>query len=103
MRQPVHPQRRTRRHDRGRLDLVRLLHGRLPRVHGPGGRLPAHYHYEVTWSDDDGEFVGAAAEFPSLSFLAATPHEALAGIRAVVLEVLRDMVTSGETPPVPAS
>ena len=73
-----------------------------PDVHGPEGRLPAHYHYRTEWSIDDDEFVGLATEFPSLSFLAPTPHEALAGIRSLVAEVLRDMAQTGETPPVPA-
>lgn len=35
-------------------------------------------------SDDDREYVGLCAEFPSLSWLAATPERALRGIRKVV-------------------
>lgn len=72
-----------------------------PYVHGPEGRLPAHYRYEAQWSDEDGEFVGLAAEFPSLSFLAPTPYEALVGIKSLVAEVLREMAQTGEAPPVP--
>lgn len=72
-----------------------------PDVHGPEGRLPAHYRYEAQWSDEDGEFVGLATEFPSLSFLAPTPYEALAGIKSLVAAVLRDMASTGESPPVP--
>ena len=60
-----------------------------------------HYTYRVTWSVEDQEHVGLCAEFPSLSWLAASPDEALAGIRAVVHEILEDMATSGEQAPAP--
>ncbi len=72
-----------------------------PHVHGPGGRRPEHYQYEAQWSDEDGQFVGLATEFPSLSFLAPTPYEALAGIKSLVGYVLRDMTQTGEVPPAP--
>ncbi|WP_454789322.1 hypothetical protein [Mycolicibacterium lutetiense] len=39
---------------------------------------------------------------PSLSFLAPTPYEALAGIKSLVTDVLRDMAQTGETPPRPS-
>ena len=45
--------------------------------------------------------MGLCAEFPSLSFLAASHAEALAGIRALVRDVLEDMGTSGEQTPAP--
>ena len=38
-----------------------------------------HYTYRVTWSAEDQEHVGLCAEFSSLSFLAASHAEALAG------------------------
>lgn len=72
-----------------------------PEVHGPDGRRPEHYLYEAQWSDDDGEFVGLSAAFPSLSFLAPTPYEALAGIKSLVKGVLHDMGRVNETPPPP--
>jgi len=59
-----------------------------------------HYTYRVTWSAEDGEHAGLCVEFPSLSWLAATPEAALAGIRKMVRDVVRDMKTSGE--PIPA-
>ena len=59
------------------------------------------YTYRVTWSEEDEEYVGLCAEFPSLSWLAAQPEEALRGIRRVVAEVVADMRTSGETVPEP--
>lgn len=60
-----------------------------------------HYTYRVTWSSEDGEHVGLCAEFPSLSWLAATPEAALKGIRQVVSEVVADMEASGESIPAP--
>lgn len=58
-----------------------------------------HYTYRITWSAEDGEHLGLCAEFPSLSWLAPTPGEALAGIRELVRGVLADMRTNGESPP----
>ena len=60
-----------------------------------------HYTYRVTWSSEDGEHVGLCAEFPSLSWLAATPEEALAGIRSAVSECVTDMNVHGEPVPEP--
>lgn len=62
-----------------------------------------HYTYRVTWSQDDGEFVGLCAEFASLSWLADTPDLALSGIRSLVAEVVADMLVSGESVPDPLS
>lgn len=58
-----------------------------------------HYTYRVTWSSEDQEHIGLCAEFPSLSWLAPSPEKALAGIRKVVSEVVKDMVTAGEVVP----
>lgn len=58
-----------------------------------------HYTYRVSWSPEDQEFVGLCAEFPSLSWLAADPAQALTGIIQVVAEVVTDMQKSGE--PIP--
>ena len=62
-----------------------------------------HFTYRVTWSPEDGEHVCLCAEFPSLSWLAATPAGALAGIRKVVAEAVDDMETDSEKPPCAAS
>ena len=59
------------------------------------------YTFRVLWSDDDSEFVGLCAEFPSLSWLAASREAALAGIVKTVRQAVRDMVTDGEVPPAP--
>jgi predicted HicB family RNase H-like nuclease len=60
-----------------------------------------HYGYRVSWSPEDGEFVGTCAEFPSLSHLDADRSEALNGIVALVQGVVGDMQDSGEEVPVP--
>lgn len=61
------------------------------------------YTYRVTWSEEDQEYVGLCAEFPSLSWLNATPEKALAGIRKLVKECLSDMQARGEAEPEPIS
>ena len=60
-----------------------------------------HYTYRVTWSPEDGEYLGLCVELPSLSWLAATPVEALSGIRNVAEEVVADMQSNGEIVPEP--
>ena len=62
-----------------------------------------HYTYRVTWSVEDGEHVATVAEFPSLSWLAPSPVEALAGLAEVVRNVLTDLAASGEPIPEPLS
>lgn len=59
------------------------------------------YTYRVTWSEEDSEYVGLCAEFPSLSWLAHTPEAALKGIRKLVSEVVADMLENGEPIPEP--
>jgi len=60
-----------------------------------------HYTYRVTWSEEDCEYAGLCAEFPSLSWLAETPEEALKGIRGVVAEVVDDLKRNSEPVPEP--
>ena len=59
------------------------------------------YTYRVTWSEDDQEYVGLCAEFPSLSWLARTPEAALKGIRKVVADVVRICGNTGKSLPSP--
>jgi predicted HicB family RNase H-like nuclease len=59
------------------------------------------YTYRVTWSEEDREHVGLCAEYPSLSWLAATPEAALRGIRRLVAEVVADLLREGESVPEP--
>jgi predicted HicB family RNase H-like nuclease len=61
------------------------------------------YTYRVTWSEEDHEYVGLCAEFPSLSWLASAPEGALRGVRAVVAEAIKDMRANGEAIPEPLS
>ncbi len=60
-----------------------------------------HYTYRVTWSEEDQQYVGLCAEFPSLSWLATSLEAALRGIRSVVADVVADMNKSGEPVPAP--
>lgn len=60
-----------------------------------------HYTYRVTWSPEDGEYVGLCVEFPSLSWLAKAPEAALTGVRKIVAESVADMKANGEVPPTP--
>lgn len=59
------------------------------------------YTYRVSWSDDDGEYVGICIEFPSLSWLDSSHEKAFKGIRKVVAEVIADMEANNEKLPDP--
>ncbi len=59
------------------------------------------YTYRITWSEEDGEYLGLCAEFPSLSWLASEPEAALQGIRQVVADVVDDLRANGEYIPEP--
>ena len=63
----------------------------------------ARYSFHVTWSPEDAEFIATCVEFPSLSWLAGTPEEALTGLRIVVDEVVDDMRANDEPVPEPLS
>jgi predicted RNase H-like HicB family nuclease len=65
---------------------------------GKGGEM-SHYTYQASWSAEDQEYVGTALEFRSLSHLAPTAEEALAGIQQLVADVVADLEDNGE--PVP--
>jgi predicted HicB family RNase H-like nuclease len=60
-----------------------------------------HYTYRVTWSEEDGEYVGLCIEFQSLSWLAPDPESALQGIRQLVADVVKDLKENGEPVPEP--
>ncbi len=60
-----------------------------------------HYTYRITWSAEDKEHVALCAEFPSLSWLAPTPQQALAGMQELIRNVVADMQSNGEAPPEP--
>lgn len=62
-----------------------------------------HYSYRLLWSAEDNEYVGLCTEFPSISWLAPTPGEALAGIIELVNGTLVDLQESGEPVPEPVT
>ena len=62
-----------------------------------------HYTYRVIWSEEDSEFVGLCAEFPSLSWLDTEQGEALAGMVSLVEQTIADMEANGEVAPEPLS
>jgi predicted HicB family RNase H-like nuclease len=59
------------------------------------------YTFRVIWSDEDGEFVGLCAEFPSLSWLAPSQEAALQGIVRTVRSAVKDMLAAGDQVPPP--
>ncbi|MGH7058165.1 MAG: type II toxin-antitoxin system HicB family antitoxin [Acetobacteraceae bacterium] len=60
-----------------------------------------HYTYQVSWSEEDREFVATCAEFPSLSWLAPGRAAALRGVEDLVAGVVADLKKSGEPVPEP--
>lgn len=62
-----------------------------------------HYTYRVFWSDEDQEFVALCAEFPSLSYLADTPANAVSALQQLVDETVADMQNNNEPIPQPLS
>ncbi len=59
------------------------------------------YTYRVTWSEEDNEYVGLCAEFPSLSWLDDSPESAFNGIRQVVAQAVLDIQKHNEPVPEP--
>jgi len=59
------------------------------------------YTYRVEWSEEDQEFVGTVAEFPSLSCLADGFLDALSGIQQVVLQAIDILEEEGKPVPEP--
>lgn len=52
--------------------------------------MSENYPYYADWAREDGEFVGTCPVYPSLSYLASKPTDALDGIKALVREVELD-------------
>lgn len=63
--------------------------------------MAGHFTYRVSWSEEDGEYVGTCAEFSSLSHWAAGQDGALRGIRSLVAVVVADMRANNEAIPEP--
>lgn len=62
---------------------------------------PEKYTYQVSWSEEDKEYVATVLEFPSLSWLAPDRQEAENGLVELVADVLEDMADNAETIPAP--
>lgn len=62
-----------------------------------------HYHYSVSWSEEDQCFIARVAEFSLLSAHGETQEEALQELREVVQFVVDDLESSGEPIPQPIS
>jgi len=60
-----------------------------------------HYTYRVTWSEEDQEYVGLCAEFPSLSWLARSQQAALKGISSLIADTVNEMTENGDNAPDP--
>ncbi len=63
---------------------------------------PEHKYTYSTPLQENGEYAGLVAEFPSLSWLDATAAQALEGIKMLVNDTLNEMARSGEQAPAPA-
>jgi predicted HicB family RNase H-like nuclease len=61
------------------------------------------YTYKITYSQDDKEYVGLCAEFPSLSYLEPNQTKAFTGIQELVKEIVKDMKKENEAIPEPLS
>ncbi|MGP6173218.1 antitoxin HicB [Corynebacterium sp. A21] len=59
------------------------------------------YTYQVSWSEEDQEYVATVWEFPALSWLAPAPQEAVHRLVELVAGVLADMADSREQIPAP--
>lgn len=59
------------------------------------------YTYRVIWSEEDREFVGLCAEFPSLSWLDEDQPLALTGIVGLVQNCIDDLASQAEPIPTP--
>ena len=61
------------------------------------------YTYRVTWSEEDQEYVGLCAEFPSTSWLGKSQEKALLGIQNLVTDTVADLERSKDPVPEPIS
>lgn len=66
-------------------------------------KMVDQYTYRVSWSAEDEEYVATCVEFPSLSWLDASPGKALSGVRRVVMQSVEDMKQANEPVPEPLS
>lgn len=48
------------------------------------------FYFHIHWSEEDEEYVGTCDRYPSLSWLAKTEREALAGIMRLVADAIEE-------------
>lgn len=60
-----------------------------------------HYNYQVHWSEEDGSYIATVDEFPSLSYAATQPHDALYGLAGILVATIAELESSGERVPAP--
>ena len=82
---------------------VSRFYGQLRDLRRKMAKAADRYTYRVTWSEEDDEYVGLCAEFPSLSWLKTSPEAALVGIRSLVKKVVADLKRNKESVPEPIS
>jgi predicted RNase H-like HicB family nuclease len=61
------------------------------------------YTYQISWSDDDGEFLATCVEIPGLSGLGQTEAEALAELKEALSAWLDHLRSEGLPLPKPLS
>jgi predicted HicB family RNase H-like nuclease len=59
------------------------------------------YTYRIVWSDEDEEYAGLCAEFPSLSWLSKSQDSAFKGIRKLIQGTVKDLKKMNEPIPEP--
>ena len=57
------------------------------------------YTYRVIWSEEDENYIGLCAEFPSLSWMDKSQDNAFEGIKNLVSEAIDDMKSNHEQIP----
>lgn len=62
---------------------------------------PEKYTYQISWSEEDSEYVATVLEFPSLSWLDPERTQAEQGLLNLVAAILADRAESGEKIPTP--
>ncbi len=59
------------------------------------------YRFWTEWSEEDGEWVGLCDGFPLISWLEPDRQAAESGIRVVVAEAIKHLLTEGKPVPEP--
>lgn len=81
--------------------LIAAAEEALAHARGDATKIKEHHFiegekYNVVWSEEDGEYLGTCASFPSLSYLSESREQALEGIVRTVSEVKEDIKSGQE-------